>query len=263
MIIAIYVLLFAAVAVPWYFSVRPDPTCSDKKKNQGEEKVDCGGPCRPCKVEINAQDLLIQESKLIYGGPEKYDVLVRVKNSNDQYGSPEFNYKIVLKNSSGGVLAEREGKSFILPTETKNIIETNLATQEKPQAAEASISDTNWVEFWEYERPRLNIYRKKYGPISSGAGFSEATGLLRNEGASDFHIVNVSVVLRDLFGEPLAVNKMEIRDIGAKEERDFRLFWPNSFPGEAKEIETEAKTDVYDSENFIKKNLPGGRFQER
>lgn len=26
----------------------PDPTCSDNIKNQGEEDVDCGGPCEPC-----------------------------------------------------------------------------------------------------------------------------------------------------------------------------------------------------------------------
>ena len=27
------------------------PTCSDGIKNQGEEDIDCGGPCKPCKKE--------------------------------------------------------------------------------------------------------------------------------------------------------------------------------------------------------------------
>jgi len=27
------------------------PTCSDGIQNQGEEGVDCGGPCPPCKIE--------------------------------------------------------------------------------------------------------------------------------------------------------------------------------------------------------------------
>jgi len=26
----------------------PPPTCDDKKQNQGEEDIDCGGPCKPC-----------------------------------------------------------------------------------------------------------------------------------------------------------------------------------------------------------------------
>ncbi|OYT41540.1 MAG: hypothetical protein B6U86_02040, partial [Candidatus Altiarchaeales archaeon ex4484_43] len=27
------------------------PTCSDGIQNQGEEGIDCGGPCPPCKIE--------------------------------------------------------------------------------------------------------------------------------------------------------------------------------------------------------------------
>jgi len=27
------------------------PTCSDGIRNQGEEGIDCGGPCKPCKKE--------------------------------------------------------------------------------------------------------------------------------------------------------------------------------------------------------------------
>ena len=29
----------------------PDPTCSDRIKNQGELAVDCGGPCKPCVMK--------------------------------------------------------------------------------------------------------------------------------------------------------------------------------------------------------------------
>jgi hypothetical protein len=29
----------------------PEPTCFDQVQNQGEEDIDCGGPCIPCTVE--------------------------------------------------------------------------------------------------------------------------------------------------------------------------------------------------------------------
>lgn len=265
-IIGIYVLLIAAVAGLLYWSLKAEPTCFDKKKNQGEEGIDCGGLCDPCKAEIKASDLLVQESVFIYGGPGKYDVLAKVRNPNDKLGSPKFYYKFVLKNAAGEILAEKEGTSFILPAETKNIIETNLETQEAPLGVTVEIKNTEWINFLdyakpEYESPRLNIYREEYRPVSSGIGFGNATGLLRNESPFDYHIIYVSVVLRDFSGDPIAVNKMEIRDLGAKEERDFQLFWPNSFPGVVEGIEAEAKTDVFDLDNFIEKKLPGGRFQ--
>lgn len=265
-IIAVYVTLFALITFFLYWTLKADPTCFDKKKNQGEEGIDCGGLCDLCRTEIKAQDLIIQESDFIYGGPGKYDVLVKVRNPNDKSGGRRFAYKFSLKNAVGDVLAEKEGSSFILQAETKNIIETNLETQEAPHSVAVEIVRTEWIDFWdyarpEYESPRLNIYKKRYQVVSSGIGFGQVDGLLRNESPFDYHIAYVSVVLRDFTGDPIAVNKLEIRDIGAKEERDFLLVWPNSFPGVVAEIETEAKTNIYDADNFIEKKLPGGRFQ--
>lgn len=265
-IIAIYVSLVILVAIVLYWLLKADPTCFDGKKNQGEEGIDCGGLCDLCKVEIQARDLLVSESVFIYGGPERYDVLAKVHNPNDKLGSPSYSYKFILKNAAGEVLAEKEGNNFILPSETKYIIETNLETQEAPQSLVVEIGDAEWINFLdyakpEYESPRLNIYKEQYSPITSGIGFGNVTGLLRNESPFDYHIIHVGVVLRDFSGDPIAVNKTEVRDIGAKEERDFQLFWPNSFPGVVEGIEVEAKTDVFDLDNFIEKKLPGGRFQ--
>lgn len=265
-IIAIYVLLLTVVVGLLYWSLKSEPTCFDGRKNQGEEGIDCGGLCDLCKVEIKAKDLLVPESVFIYGGPEKYDVLAKVRNPNDKLGSPKFSYKFTLKNAAGNVLAEKEGKNFILPSETKNIIETNLETQESPQSLVVEIKNAEWINFLdyakaEYESPRLNIYKEGYLPVTSGIGFGNASGLLRNESPFDYHIIYVSVVLRDFSGDPIAVNKMEVRDVGAKEERAFQLFWPNSFSGVVEKIEVEAKTDVFDPNNFIEKKLPGGRFQ--
>lgn len=261
-IIIIYFIIFSLVAYLIYLAIRPAPTCHDGKKNQKEEKADCGGPCAPCEKIINAQPLEIAEKGFAYGGPGKYDMLAKITNPNNQFGSSKFSYEFTLRDSEGREIARRNGEEFILPAETKYILETGIETGIIPQEAEIKITSTSWEEFFEYEKPKLNIYNKRYNLISGDVGYSEAYGLVRNENPFDFNFIKINVVLRDASGKILALNSTDMHTVSAGEQRDFRLIWPTSFPGDVENLEMEAEADVFHSQNFIKKYLPGGKFQE-
>lgn len=261
-IIIIYLIIFSIFGLLVYWIVKPDPTCFDGKRNQREEGVDCGGSCAPCEKNIQAHPLIISEKSFVYGGPGKYDVMAKISNPNNLFGSSGFSYKFILQDSSGKEIARRIGKEFILPAETKYIIESGLETDMPPRDVSVEISDTVWEEFSNFEKPRLNIYNKRFDLISSGIGFGEAFGLLRNESSFDFNFIKISVVLRDSQGLPVAFNSTDMRTVNANEQRDFRLLWPSSFPGEVQNVEMEAEADVYNSQNFTKKYLPEGKFQE-
>jgi len=262
LIIVIYLAIFSLVGFLIYLAVRPAPTCYDGKKNQKEEGIDCGGRCRPCPEIINAEPIQVAEQAFVYGGPGKYDALAKITNPNNQFGSSEFSYEFVLRDSSGQEIARRSGTEFILPAETKLILESGLETELIPQEAEVKIIEARWEKFFEYEKPRLNIYNKRYDLISGGVGYSEAYGLVRNESPFDFNFIKINVVLRDAAGKILALNSTNMYTVSAGEQRDFRLIWPTSFPGDAENLEMEAEADVFHSQNFIKKYLPGGKFQE-
>lgn len=261
-IIIVYLAVFFLLGYLIYLAARSKPSCFDGKQNQGEEKIDCGGPCAPCAKIVQTQPLTVSEKDFVYGGPGKYDAIAKISNPNSQYSSPSFSYDFVLLDSSGKEIAKRSGKGFILPAETKYVIETGLETGLTPQTMEVKITDTRWNEFLDYEKPKLNIYSKRYDLISGGVGYSEAYGLLRNESTFDFGTIKINVVLRNAQGKPLALNSTVMNTVNASEERDFRLLWPTAFPGEVQNVEMEAEADVFDSQNFIKKYLPGGKFQE-
>ena len=260
LIIIIYLILFFAIGLLFYLAFKPKPTCFDGKKNQGESGIDCGVPCSPCKEIPQAENLKILEKSFVVGLPGKYDLMAKIENPNGGYGSSNFHYQFLLKDSSGSILAEREGSSFILPAETKYVIETNMDAGSPPAEADINITaNVVWDKFegfGEHEKPQLNIYNKRYNPISSGAGFSEVYGLLRNESFFYFNLVNINIVLRDASSKPVALNKTEMRTVISGEERDFRLVWPYSFPGDVQNVEIEAEANVFDSQNFIKKYLP-------
>lgn len=269
LIIIIYLILFSAIGFLLYLAMRPAQTCFDGKKNQKENGIDCGGPCPACKEIPQVESLRIIEKAFVIGAPGggKYDLMAKIENPNNDYGSPNFNYQFELKDSSGNIVGRKEGKNFILPAETKYIVETNIESQSSPSSVEIKIvDDVAWDKFsgyGEHAEPQLNIYNKRYDLISSGAGFSEVYGLLRNESLFDFNLVNINIILRDAASKPVALNKTDMRTVGSGEERDFRLVWPYSFPGDVQNIEMEAEANVFDSQNFIKRYLPENKLPEK
>lgn len=257
------IAVFFGVGV-YYVFLKPLETCFDGQQNQDEQAIDCGGVCQAvCEENVTGADLEIKEMTFVPGGNGQYDVLGKIYNPNDEIGAVSFAYTADLKDSSGKILASRSGASYILPQENKYIFELGFAAESSPSVVSFQIKEVKWARFSGYqEKPSINIYQKRYNQISSGAGFSEAYGLVSNESPYDFRSIIVKVILRDAEDKPLAFNTTEMRTVKSQEERDFRLVWPSAFPGTVEKVEMEVDADVYHSYNFVRQYLPGGKFQE-
>ena len=264
-IAGVYFTLAVSLSVLVYYAfIKAPETCFDSRQNQDEVGVDCGGVCAVvCQEIIVGENLEVREMTFVPGGENRFDVLGKVYNPNDEIGASAFAYTVSLKDSGGTVLVTRSGKSYILPQENKYILELNLETLSVPVSASFEIRDVEWTRFSGYQvKPTINIYQKRYDKISSGVGFGEVYGLLSNESPYDFRSIAVKVILRDAAGKPLAFNMTEMRTVQSNEKRDFRLIWPSAFPGTVEKVEMEVDADVYHSDNFIRQYLPGGKFQE-
>lgn len=258
-----FVFLSLATLLLWgvYVAfIKTPETCNDGKQNQNEQGIDCGGVCTAaCIEQVVGQDLQIQEVAFVSGGSSSYDILGRILNPNGAVGASEFRYTFELKDANGQVLATRSGKNYALPQETKSIIELNMETGGIPAKATLIMSDVVWEKASGYrEKPAVNIYQKRYGPTTSGFGFSRASGLLSNESPYDFRSIDVGIILRDASGRIVALNKTRQNSIKAGESRDFDLVWPLPFPGTVEQVDMEVDADVYHSENFSKQYFPGG-----
>ena len=64
-IIFVYLVIISAVGTGLYFLLRTQPTCGDKIQNQGEEGIDCGGPCGRCESIPKIENLEIQEKEFV------------------------------------------------------------------------------------------------------------------------------------------------------------------------------------------------------
>lgn len=251
-IIIVYIILFTLLGWFGYLIFRADPTCTDGKKNQNELGVDCGGVCGECVRELNAKELEVQETAFVIGGRDKFDVVAKITNPNLSLGSSNFEYVFELKDASGNVLASKSGKDFILPKETKYVIEANLETDKNPASVMFTAKNYQWSEFFGFEEPQLVIYQPRFNAQSGNFGSSEAMGLLINESPFDFNVIKINVVLRDESGKVTGLNFTRLNTLNANEQRDFKVIWPLGAPENSK-MEAEAEADVFDSQNFIKK----------
>jgi hypothetical protein len=238
------------------------PTCFDGKQNQKEEGIDCGGSCSVCTEELAGKDLVVKSAHVVYGGEVKYDIVANIHNPNALYGGEVVYYTIEVVDGSGDILATRNNKTFILPNENKYIIEVGVETSKKPSSVKVSINNVEWVKFTEFDSPQILVKNQRFGLVENNTNYAEAFGLVSNESSYDFHNIVINVILEDERGVPIAVNKTDMRTFDSDSQREFRLIWPHKFPGNIKSAKMQAETDIFDSLNFMKKYLPGGRYQE-
>jgi hypothetical protein len=87
-------------------------------------------------------------------------------------------------------------------------------------------------------------------------------GLVRNQSPYDFETVEIYVVLRDVSGKIIAINRTDMQTVRSSEKRDFPVTWKYFFEGEITSIDAQAITNMFENKNFIKLFFPGGRFQQ-
>ncbi len=256
-IIAIFLAIFLLFIFMLYSWLRPVQTCSDGKQNQNEEGVDCGGVCaKKCEVKVITEVTVLESGFVPSGVVNSYDVYARIANPNNVFGSSGFQYEFTLKDSAGQIIATKKGTNYMLPGETKYVVENNLVTDKSPASVEFVATNPTWVEFKDqYEKPQLKVVNKQYNQISSGVGFSEVLGLLKNESPFDFNLITLKIILKDSNNKVVALNSTEMRTVKSGENRDFRALWLSRFSGEVMNVEVQAEANVFDSESFTAKNF--------
>lgn len=263
-ILSIYALIFAFVSFIAYVMFGPEKeTCQDGIRNQNEEETDCGGVCQVCQ-RIEAADLITQGAEYIDSGIQgEIDLLGKVENPNNNFGSSIFEYQFNFKDESGNIFYSKKGSSFILPGEKKYIVENNVPISKKPATLDFEILSTEWKEFNSfYEKPAMKIINKRYDESANGPIFGEAVGILKNESPFDFNVIKIKVILRNSEDKILALNSTEMRTVKSGEEREFKAIWSSRFPGVVAKMEIQNEINIFDSQSFLERFYKPKKFQD-
>ncbi len=240
----------------------PNPTCTDGIKNQGEEDIDCGGPCLSCSENIEAEDIKVVETALLPVSFGIYDTAAFIQNPNNLFGSGNISYTVEFINENGLILKTVKDRAYILPAQGRYLMLLEERVEGFPVRVEFRIDSITWEKFSEYEAPSLTITNKTFEKVSSGTDYALAKGLVRNQSPYDFETVEIYVALRNALGEIIAINKTDMQTVRSSEKRDFPVVWKYIFEGEVTSIDAQAITNMFENQNFIKLFFPGGRFQQ-
>ena len=109
---------------------RPQPTCFDNKQNQGEEGIDCGGPCISCNLKENPPISVKTEPKFIIASNNTVHVFFTLLNSDNEWGLKSFKYTLTFigpnnatqKITKTDFLPPHSTRIFILPSVQLNFI---------------------------------------------------------------------------------------------------------------------------------------------
>ena len=241
--IVILVVLTMAFAIDFFY-FREAPTCADNKKNQGEEGIDCGGPCRACD-EINLKNVQVLWVKALPTTGNNYDLAARIKNLNQNHGSPALSYEFKIYDLNNNLIGSRTGTGFIMPREEKYLIELRVSASAQAAKVALLITETSWQKTTKYEDIRLSIFEKKYQLIDSENIYSEASGIIKNSSYFDLKNTRINVALKDEKGELVAVNLVELVDLVAGQERYFSAPWFFRFVGSVFSIDIEPTVNVF------------------
>jgi len=259
----VFLLILSAIVFLVYSLSRPAPTCFDKIRNQGEEDIDCGGPCSSCEF-LGVKNIEVLSVKSVPTQNNFYDLMAQIKNPNQNYGSGKVPFAFKVYDSNGNLIVQFSGQTYILPNQTKYIIKSKAEISRSFNKAEVSFGEIKWEKLIDYQAPDLVIQQKEYQLLDyQGSGFSQAKGALVNKSDFDFNQVDVDILLFDSSGRLVGLNTTAINTLLSGQKRDFVATWFNEIGGQITVVEMEAETNIFDQDNYLPtgQSIPE-RFQQ-
>ena len=244
LILTIFLVIVAIFGTGFYFLVNrpPKATCFDGIKNQKEQEVDCGGSCEICQPAKEPLKIIFQE--FISTIENNFDLIAEIRNLNSDWGVSSFEYNFDLYNESGRLILSREGSAYILPQETKYIIEPRVYLVEKPVRSELKLKNIIWKESRNFSSSELKVRDEKLGA-------DILFGVVENRTNYDLNKVELVGVIFGANNEIIAAGKTEVNTLLRGENRYFEINWPNQINEEVVSYEIKAYTDVFSPDNFI------------
>lgn len=257
-----YLVLLSGVVFLIYYSNRPEPSCFDNIRNQGEEEVDCGGPCISCEL-MHIKPLEVLWAGKILAQDNFYDLAARIKNPNQNYGSGSFAYSFELYDSEDNLLNRRSDSTFILPNQTKYLVNSRVSSSDEITRIKLSFGEIDWQKLENCQAPELAIQQKEYRILdSSQPGESQVKAILVNKTDFDFDEVDIDILLFDSYHQLIGLNTTEVKTLLAGQERDFVATWFRKIDSQVSFVEIEAETNIFDNDNYLPADVKKERFQE-
>lgn len=249
-IVLAYLFILVIIIGIVYLWIKPKlPSCSDGIQNQGEAGIDCGDPCSLCPWQVQ-EDLEIILTEALEIKDNYVDLVAKIKNPNSDFGAKSFSYIFNIYDSEENLIVSKKGSSYILPRETKYIIEQKILAESDIFKIEFEVDNVDWKKLEDYQEPELLIRNPS---IDQSGDVSKLMATLENRSNYNFHKIDVWAILFGENSKILGIGKIELYTIFNKENRYFEISWFSPLSEEVVKTDIRAGTNVFLDENFMKR----------
>ena len=231
--VILFIIVF--IILPLGFYLYQPPTCSDAKQNQGEQGIDCGGPCvLLCRAQYAPLSVLWSRFSKVSDGV--YNVLAYVENPNLNAGANNLDYVFKLYDKEGVILGERYGKTFAPTNKVMAVFEPDMRTGNLiPHRVEFMFSNKAiWYKQDNIENP-LSISQNI---VSREDTAPRLSATLTNKTINPIKKIEAIGIVYNTLGNTIAFSRTIVDDLASREARDINFNWPRPFP------EAYAKTEI-------------------
>jgi len=222
LIYGIFYLAVLFLVGSWLYNafLKPASTCFDKKQNQGETGVDCGGPCVPCAV-LRLESLQAGDVKIFSVSSGRVFLVGEVLNPNSNYGAETFSYKFNIYGVLDRPLETVLGTDFIYAGQKKYILSSDVKSSVQ-EIGRVTLEFENpvWRATQDFKEPNLS-YRELVTEV--GPKSLKISGLAANNSPFDLGEVDVVGIIFDKAGNELFMAQTKIYDLKSFEESNFSV----------------------------------------
>jgi len=192
--------------------------------------------------------------------PEVYDALAFITNPNTEHGAAEVTYEFVFEDAQGDDIYSIEGKTFILPAQSRYIIKPAIKIANTPDSIKFRILSARWERL----HPFLPLGLSISDPVLSrkeAAGTTNFSGVVKNRSPYNLQNIEVQVVLFNEGGDVFATGVTNMQTLLRGTDRFFQITWPSVLAPE-NVIDARVESNFLKNSNFIREYGTPQKFQE-
>jgi hypothetical protein len=224
----LYLAILGGIITGIYFLfLRPSPSCFDGIQNEGEQGVDCGGPCATACLPSNTQPISPLGAVQVFSPLKGHvTVLAHLENMNADSGASLFDYTVTLYGIDGSTtVATLPGSSFAYADETKYIVFPNVAVTSSVSRADITINDTQWMPADQMGFvPQFTFTNEQ--DVASGNGYVTVNGNITDRDVASFNNVIIVAIFKDAAGMPIGASETELDSIAPGDTQSFSISYP-------------------------------------
>lgn len=235
--ISVVVIVILAIIIPIGYKLFPKPSCTDGIQNEGEQGVDCDGPCPKVCQDLTAavQVLWTRQFKVSDG---VYSAVAYVSNPNFSLYATNVPYTFKLYDDKNILIIERHGQATILPNTSMPLFEGLIQTGNRIPVRAFFAFDGAPVWQKIATQPKLEV---KNSEIENASTSPRLQATLTNDTVLPIRNIQIVAVLYDINDNAIAASQTVLDVVAAGESEDVTFTWPHPFTAPVNRIEVYPK----------------------